>query len=112
MASLVLVLAAYYRALVFRGERIRGAIARFIEARAAHGMIIRSERLDISGFPFRLDADFGKLTVDGLPYAKPAHVEAATLVARARPWRPGDWRFVAAKGFALSLDLGSGMPRR
>src|SRR5579859_1843753 len=109
VAGLALVIAAYVALWYFEASRTRAAITRFIEARAAHGMVIHNERLEISGFPFRLDADFGRLTVDGLPYAKPTHIETPTLVARARPWRPGDWRFQAAQGFTLSADFGNGM---
>jgi hypothetical protein len=105
VAGFALVIAAYVALWYIEASRIRAGIERFIEARAAHGMMIKSERLEIEGFPFRLDADFGRLTVDGLPYAKPAHIEAPSLVARARPWRPGDWRFVAAQGFTLDLGL-------
>src|ERR1700744_608071 len=109
VAGLALLIAAYVALWYVEASRIRAGIARFIAARAAHGMIIKSERLEIEGFPFRLDADFGRLTVDGLPYAKPAHIEAPSLIARARPWRPGDWRFVASQGFNLDLGLTGAM---
>jgi hypothetical protein len=108
VAGLLLVLVGYVAVWFYEASRVRAEVARFIEARAAHGMEIRSESLEIGGFPFRLEADFGKLAIDGLPYAKPAHIEAPTLVARARPWRPGEWRFVAAKGLTLELTLGDG----
>jgi len=108
VAGLLLVIVGYIALWFYEANRVRAEVARFIEARAAHGMAIRSETLEIGGFPFRLEADFGKLVVDGLPYAQPAHIEAPTLVARARPWRPDEWRFVAAKGFTLELTLGNG----
>jgi len=108
-ASLMLVVVGYVALWYYEASRVRSEVARFIAARAASGTAIRSESLEIGGFPFRLEADFGKLTIDGLPFAKPAHIEAPTLVARARPWRPGDWRFVAAQGLTLQLALGNGM---
>jgi len=106
VAGIALVIAAYVALWYFEANRVRAGIARFIEARAAHGMVVKSERLEIEGFPFRLDADFGRLTVDGLPYAKSAHIEAPSLIARARPWDPGSWRFVATKGFTADLGMG------
>src|ERR1700677_224243 len=90
-AGAALALAAYVALWYVEASRVRDGIARFIEARAAHGMVIKNERLDIEGFPFRLDADFGRLTIDGLPYAKPAHLEVPNLIARGRPWDPTNW---------------------
>ena len=105
-AGSLLIVLAYVVLWQVEAARARTEIARFIAARAAHGMAIHSGTVEIGGFPFRLEADFGTLTVDGLPFAKTAHLEAPMLVGRARPWRPSSWRFEAARGFTLDLGLG------
>jgi|GEM_PF-1544106 hypothetical protein len=106
-AGLMLALLGYVAVWYLEANRVRAEIARFIAARADHGIMIRSDSLEIGGFPFRLEADFGHLVVDGLPFAKPAHIEAPMLAARARPWSPGVWRFEAAQGFTVAVALGS-----
>jgi hypothetical protein len=106
--ALVLVAAGYFGLWEYEASQVRAGLTRFLDARAAHGMTVHSERLEIGGFPFTLDVDFGRVTIDGLPYAKPAHVEAPSLVLRARPWQPGSWRIAAEKGFSVrfAADLG------
>jgi hypothetical protein len=103
-ASFLLVLLGYFGLWYYEASRVHAGITRFIDARAARGMMIRSETLQIRGFPFQLEADFGKLVIDGMPYDPPAHIEAPKLVAHARPWSPGVWRFEAPEGFRLSLS--------
>ncbi|MEA2755626.1 MAG: hypothetical protein QOJ54_1915 [Aliidongia sp.] len=108
-AGLLLVVLGYVALWYFEASRVRAQIDRFLAARADHGMVIQSEKLEIGGFPFRLEADFGQLTVDGLPYAKPAHLSARTLTARARPWNPGVWRLEAPLGFTVGADANGAM---
>jgi hypothetical protein len=106
--AVLLVVAGYAAFWYYEASRVRAGIALFIEGRGAHGMAIRSDSLTIGGFPFQLEAAFGGLTIDGLPYARQAHIESPVLVAHARPWDPGSWRFEAAKGFTLSVALPDG----
>lgn len=106
--GVLFVVAGYAAFWYFEASQVRAGIGRFIEARAPHGMAIRSDSLTISGFPFELEAAFSQLAIDGLPYASRAHVESPVLVAHARPWVPNTWRFEAAKGFTLSVVLPDG----
>jgi hypothetical protein len=106
--AILLVVAGYAAFWFFEASQVRASIARFIEARGAHGMAIHSESLTVTGFPFELEAAFGQLAIDGLPYARQARIESPVLVAHARPWMPGTWRFEAAKGFTLSVVLPDG----
>jgi hypothetical protein len=108
----LLVVASYTGLWYLEASQVRDGIARFIAARATHGMTIRSEKLEIGGFPFTLDADFGRVMVDGLPYAKPVHAEAPSLLLRARPWQPGNWRIVAENGLIVTVPENEGQSFR
>jgi hypothetical protein len=104
LAGFALLLVGLYSALWFyEASRVRSGLADFVAARAARAMIVRTDEPEIVGFPFRIDARLGNVTMDGLPYLPQAHVTAPLLIARARPWRPDEWRFEAPQG--LSIDL-------
>jgi hypothetical protein len=109
LPAVVLVLAAVYCGIWFyEASRVRSEVADFIAARTTKGMKITADALDVAGFPFRIEARFTNLVVDGLPYRTDAHVETPLLVARARPWRPGEWRLQAVHGLSLTLPQHGG----
>ncbi|HVJ52986.1 MAG TPA: DUF2125 domain-containing protein [Aliidongia sp.] len=103
-AGLALLLAGLYCVLwLYEASRIRAGLADFIAARAAKGMIVKTGAPEIGGFPLRIEAQFGGVSVDGLPYLPSAHLTAPVLIARARPWLPDTWRFEAPQGLSLEL---------
>ncbi|MGB8841284.1 MAG: DUF2125 domain-containing protein [Aliidongia sp.] len=107
VAGLLLAILGYVALWYFEASRVRAEITRFLSARAQHGMTIHHEKLEIGGFPFRLEAGFGRMEIDGLPYAGAAHLDAPAFIARARPWNPGVWRFEAAQGFTIGRSIGT-----
>lgn len=100
-AGLLLLAILYTIIWSVEAGRMRDRVEGFLSTAAGHAITIGSYQLSISGFPLWLETDFTGLSVDGLPYAETLHVDAPTLIVRARPWRPGAWQFAAPGGFTL-----------